>query len=202
MEEKKRSEPFLMILSAPSGSGKTTLVRELIKVSAGVERTVSHTTRKPREGEENGRDYIFISDAEFDEMISRGAFLEWEENFGYRYGTSKEQISRILEKGNDAILSIDVKGARTVKKEFPQSISVFVMPPSMEELETRLRGRNSEPEHQLEMRLKESRTEVAASDEYEFLVINEDLDKAVEELRQVLENERANRKTINQKAEK
>jgi guanylate kinase len=198
----KKKEPLIIVLSAPSGSGKTTLVRELIRQMEGVERSVSYTTRQPRQGEKDGEDYIFIPEEEFERLKDRGDFLEHEENFGHKYGTSKKQIKDILEKGSDVVLSIDVKGARTVKKEFPQSISVFVMPPSMEELEARLRGRNTDREQQVELRLRESRQEVAAADEYDFLLVNNKLDQAVRELMQVIEEERKNRKKISQEAGK
>jgi guanylate kinase len=200
MTEKKK-EPLIIVLSAPSGSGKTTLVSELLKVMPGVARSISYATREPREGEKDGEDYIFVSDEEFERMRERGEFLECEENFGHKYGTSKKQIKEILEKGLNVILSIDVKGARTVKAEFPQSISIFVMPPSPQELEARLRGRKTDGESQVEMRLKESKQELAAADEYDFLLINKDIGAAVAELKQVIETEIDNRRNISEKAE-
>lgn len=201
MTENKK-EPLIIVLSAPSGSGKTTLVRELIRRMEGVDRSISYTTREPRQGEKDGEDYIFVTEEEFQSIKERGDFLEQEENFGHKYGTSKKQIKEKLEKGSDVVLSIDVKGARTVKKEFPQSISIFVMPPSMKELEARLRGRNTDREQQVELRLQESRQELAAADEYDFLLVNNKLDQAVRELMQVIEEERKNRKNIIQKAGK
>jgi guanylate kinase len=199
---KRNEDPIVIVLSAPSGSGKTTIVSRLMKSLEGITRSVSYTTRVPREGEKDGEDYIFVSDEEFNKMKENGEFLEWEENFGNSYGTSRRQIEELLASGLDVIMSIDVKGARTAKKEFPESISVFVMPPSIQELETRLRRRKTDEETQVAIRLRESKKEVAASDEYDFLVVNNKLEDAVEEVKQVIEKERDNRRRINKKAEK
>ena len=199
MSQRKR-EPIIVVLSAPSGSGKTTIVRELLKQVDGMARSVSCTTRSPRAGEVDGEDYIFVTEEDFVRMRDNGDFLEWEENFGNYYGTLREQVENLLDKGLDIIMSIDVKGARTAKKEYPESVSVFVMPPSMRELEARLRQRRTDADRQVEIRLRESKQEVAASDEYDFLVVNNKLDEAVEELKQVIERERQNRDKINKKA--
>ncbi len=195
-----RREPLIIVLSAPSGSGKTTIVARLIDSLMHITRSISYTTREPREGEKAGVDYVFVSREEFDGMKDNGEFLEWEENFGNYYGTGRKQVEDMLASGLDVIMSIDVKGARTAKKEYPESISVFVMPPSLEELENRLRRRKTDAESQVAIRLRESKQEVAASDEYDFLVVNNKLDEAVEEVKQVIEKERENRKKINKKA--
>ena len=195
-----RREPLIIVLSAPSGSGKTTIVARLIDSLMHITRSISYTTREPREGEKAGVDYVFVSKEEFDRMKDNGEFLEWEENFGNYYGTGRKQVEDMLASGLDVIMSIDVKGARTAKKEYPESISVFVMPPSLEELENRLRRRKTDAESQVAIRLRESKQEVAASDEYDFLVVNNKLDEAVEEVKQVIEKERENRKKINKKA--
>lgn len=197
----RSQDPIIIVLSAPSGSGKTTIVEKLIKDMGGIARSVSYTTRPPRPGEENGKDYIFVSEQEFSQMKDNGEFLEWEENFGNYYGTLRKQIEDMLASGKDVIMSIDVKGARTAKKEYPESISVFIMPPSIQELENRLRKRKTDAENQVSIRLRESKQEFAASDEYDFLVVNNKLEEAVAELRQVIEKERENRKKINKKAE-
>ena len=199
MTDRKR-DPLLIVLSAPSGSGKTTIVDRIITSLVGIQRSVSYTTREPREGEKNGEDYVFVSKEEFERMKENDEFLEWEENFTNYYGTGRKQVEDMLADGLDVILSIDVKGARTAKKEFPESISVFIMPPSIEELENRLRRRKTEVESQVALRLRESKQEVAASDEYDFLVVNNKLDQAVEEVKQLIEKERDDRKRINKKA--
>nr|HPN73066.1 guanylate kinase [Candidatus Omnitrophota bacterium] len=118
----KRRESIVVILSAPSGSGKTTIVSRLMESMDNISRSISYTTRPPRDGEKNGEDYIFVSREVFDKMRDNGEFLEWEENFGNFYGTSREQVEKLLDSGRDVVMSIDVKGARKAKKEFPESI--------------------------------------------------------------------------------
>lgn len=190
----QKKEALIIIVSAPSGSGKTTVVNRLLEKCEGVKRSISCTTRAPREGEKEGDDYIFLSQEDFKKKAEAGDFVEWEETFDNFYGTPKDQFTEALEKGEDIILSIDVKGARNVKKEFPESISVFIMPPSAEELAERLRNRNTDKESQVSLRLKESSREIEAADEYDYLVINDDLERSVEELRSIIEEERINRK--------
>lgn len=189
----KRRDPLIIILSAPSGSGKTTMVSRVLDKLSGIRRSTSCTTRKPRGEEKDGQDYIFLSREDFRDRIDRGEFLEWEENFGFFYGTPRRQVEEAVEEGEDIILSIDVKGARRVKRAIPESISVFVMPPSPEELEARLKKRNTDADDEMKVRLKESEKEMASADEYEYLIVNEDLDKAVDELKYIIETERANR---------
>lgn len=183
-------KPLIIIVSAPSGSGKTTIVKGLLDKMQGIKRSVSFTTRAPRQDEQGAVDYVFVSREEFKKKIEDGSLLEWEENFGEYYGTSRGQVEEAMRGGEDVILSIDVKGAKTVKKIFPQSISIFIMPPSMEELSSRLKKRKTEEDKQVSMRLKESQAEIASSDEYDYLIINDDLDKAIEELRQIVESAR------------
>ncbi|MGB2601020.1 MAG: guanylate kinase [Candidatus Omnitrophota bacterium] len=186
----KERKPLIIIVSAPSGSGKTTIVSGLVEGLPDIKRSVSYTTRAPRQDEKDGIDYIFISQEEFKKKIENGEFLEWEENFDYCYGTSKEQVEEAVKGGEDVVLSIDVKGAKRVKRIFPQSISIFIMPPSMEELSSRLKNRKTDREEQVSMRLEESKTEIASSDEYEYLIVNDDLQKAIEELKEIVENAR------------
>ena len=191
MENSK--EPIIIVVSAPSGSGKTTIVSRLLEKKTGLRRSVSCTTRLPREGESNKEDYIFLSKEEFRDKIDRGEFLEWEENFGNYYGTTRRQVEEAIEEGEDIILSIDVKGARRVKRAFPESISVFVMPPSREELAARIKKRNTDAEEQVSIRLNESEKEIASANEYDYLIVNDDLDKAVDELAYIIDTERQNR---------
>ncbi len=189
----KSKEPIIIVVSAPSGSGKTTIVSRLLEKMPGIRRSVSCTTRPARGGELNKADYIFLSKDEFRDKIDRGEFLEWEENFGNYYGTPRRQVEEAIEEGEDIILSIDVKGARRVKRAFPESISVFVMPPSQEELAARIKKRNSDADEQVSIRLKESEKEIASSNEYDYLIVNDDLDKAVAELAYIIDTERNNR---------
>ena len=189
----EKKEPLIIIISAPSGSGKTTVVDRLLADEPQLERSVSCTTRPPRQGEKDGEDYFFVSEEEFRRKKDNGEFLEWEETFGFYYGTPMAEFSEAVGKGRDIILSIDVKGARQVKEKFPEAISVFIMPPSAGELETRLKKRNTDRQEQVALRLKESQREMAAADEYDYLVVNDDLDGAVEELRAVIDGERKKR---------
>ncbi|MDP8299487.1 MAG: guanylate kinase [Candidatus Tantalella remota] len=195
----KKRDSIIVIVSAPSGSGKTTIVERVIEGLSNIRRSISCTTREPREGEADGADYIFLSPEEFKSRTQAGEFLEWEENFGKSYGTFRQQVTEAIEDGSDIILSIDVKGAKRVKNEFPESISVFIMPPSRGELEERLRKRNTDREKQVSLRLKESKKEIESSDEYDYLIVNKDLDQAVRELRAVIETERKNRLKTNKK---
>ncbi|MFC1480014.1 guanylate kinase [Candidatus Omnitrophota bacterium] len=189
----RKKEPLIVIISAPSGSGKTTIVSRLTEKMPEVKRSISYTTRQPREGEKDREDYVFLSPEEFKDKIEKEEFLEWEENFGNYYGTSKGQFRQAVETGADIILSIDVKGARAVKKNFPESISVFIMPPSAEELATRLKGRDTDQDQEISLRLKESQREIAAADEYDYLIVNKDLEEAVEELKAIIKTERKSR---------
>ena len=189
-------ESLIIVVSAPSGSGKTTIVNNLLERVDNMRKTVSCTTREPREDEKDGEDYIFMSQEDFIQKAEGGEFLEWEKNFGEYYGTPKGQVEEALARKEDIILSIDVKGARILKKHYPESISVFIMPPSQEELEARLRKRNTDREQQVSMRLKESKQEVEAVDEYDYLVVNEDIEKSVEELKSIIEKEKKDRKEL------
>lgn len=189
----KHREPLIIIVSAPSGSGKTTLVSKLLSSTDGIRRSISCTTRKPRAGEVDKEDYIFLTKEDFKDKIDRGEFLEWEDNFGYYYGTLRRQVEEAIEEGEDVVLSIDVKGARRVKRVFPESVSVFVMPPSAAELAARLKKRNTDGDAEVARRLKEAEKEIAAADEYDYLIVNEDLDRAVEELSYIVKTERKNR---------
>ena len=190
----KEKQTLVIIVSAPSGCGKTTIVNKLLEKMPDIKRSISCTTRAPREGEEKDKDYIFISEEEFKKKTKEDAFLEWEENFGRSYGTLAEQITRARRENRDIVLSIDVKGARKVKKKIPESISIFIMPPSVEELQARLKGRKTDDSAQLELRIKEAKKEIEASDEYDYLIVNEDLSEAVDELCSIIKEEKENRK--------
>lgn len=193
MKESKR-EPLIIVVSAPSGSGKTTLTELILEKMKGIKRSVSCTTREPRYGEKDQKDYIFISKEEFKKKIKNEEFLEWEENFGNYYGTPLDQFREAVDEGVDVILSIDVKGGAKIKKAFPESISVFITPPSAEELEERLRKRNTDREEQVAIRLEESKKEMLAAEGYEYLIVNKDIEKAADELKTIIEEERKNRK--------
>jgi len=191
--KKEKSTPLVIVVSSPSGGGKTTIVKKLINKMPGIRQSVSYTTRPPRSGEENGKDYIFISEEEFDRKIQDGEFLEWENNFGHYYGTSSQQIAKAMSEGDDVIMSIDVRGGLNVKAKMPESVSVFIMPPSIEELVARLEKRNTEAKDQRETRLKEARREITTGEGYDHSIVNKDLEQATEELRRIIEKERKNR---------
>ena len=190
MSQKKKT--LIIVVSAPSGSGKTTIVSNVLNEMTNLVRSKSYTTRAPRALEVDGRDYIFVSKEDFETKIKEGEFLEYEENFGNCYGTSVIQIKEALSAGQDIILSIDVKGARRVKKAFPESISVFIMPPSREVLEERLKKRKTDEKKEVLLRLEEAEREIAARDEYDYLIVNDDLTEAVNELKNIIQAERKN----------
>ncbi len=176
----------LVVVSAPSGAGKTTLVRALLAREPGVRFSTSYTTRPPRRGEVDGRDYFFVSPDTFEEMVSRGDFLENATVFGNRYGTSREQVARLTEAGFHVLLEIDWQGARQVRAAQPDCISVFILPPSIAELEKRLRGRSTDAESTIEKRLGEARDDLGHWNEFDYAVVNDRFDDALDELRSVL----------------
>lgn len=182
----------LFVISAPSGAGKTTL---LSKVMARIPRlafSVSHTTRRPRPGESEGIDYHFVAKTEFLAMIDAGRFLEHAEVHGNLYGTAKTEIRQQLEEGIDVILDIDVQGARILRRTGQMTAAyVFIAPPSMAELEKRLRGRGTEREDLIQLRLQNARQELQAAAEYEYLIVNEDLAEAADLLGSIILAERA-----------
>ncbi|MBL7072897.1 MAG: guanylate kinase [Candidatus Omnitrophica bacterium] len=189
----QKKKTLIIVVSAPSGSGKTTIVDNLLEEMTALVRSKSYTTRAPRAREVNGEDYIFVSKEEFKTKVKEGEFLEYEENFGNCYGTSSLQVKEALSAGQDIILSIDVKGARRVKKAFPESISVFIMPPSREVLEERLKNRKTDEKKDVLLRLEEAEREIAARDEYDYLIVNDNLEKAVDELKSIIQAERENK---------
>jgi len=185
---------MIIIISSPSGGGKTTIINALLKGFKGVRKSVSFTTREPREGERNRRDYNFVSKKGFLKKIERKEFVEWEKVFGNYYGTSKARVKKAFKEGDDIILSIDVKGARQVKKAHPESVSIFILPPSMEELVKRLKRRNTEKKEEVKKRLKESEKEIEAAGQYDYLIVNRDVQAATRELEGIVKRERDKRK--------
>jgi len=181
----------LFIVSGPSGAGKTTLIerarRDLEPIGLHLHFSVSHTTRRPRLGEENGRDYHFVSGPEFERMAASAEFLEWAHVHGQMYGTSKAEVQCRLDRAEDVILDIDVQGARLIAENAelrPHSLSVFVFPPSFEELETRLRRRNLNSEDEINLRLRKAYTEIEEGlSFYDYFIINDDFDIAAESLK-------------------
>jgi guanylate kinase len=181
----------LLIVSAPSGTGKTTLVERLVQIVPNLVMSRSFTSRPPRAGEVNGVDYNFISRAEFEAMIAAAGFLEWADVFGNYYGTGAAETERLLAAGHDVVLVIDVQGARQVRYRRVECAAIFVLPPSFEILEQRLRRRSKDTEAQMLRRLAVARSEVDAVVEYDYVVINDELEPAVERLQSIVEAERA-----------
>ncbi len=182
---------LLFVVSAPSGTGKTTVVERLVQVVPGLSLSRSYTSRPMRAGERDGVDYNFITRIRFEEMANDGAFLEWAEVFGNLYGTSAADTDAMLAAGNDVVLVIDVQGARHVRKRSADTIGVFVLPPSFEVLEQRLRGRSKDPEAAIKRRLATAREEIGAVGEYDYVVVNDALDSCVDRLRAIVLAERA-----------
>lgn len=172
----------LFIVAAPSGAGKTTLVRKLLEKDAAVQLSISYTTRPPRPGEQNGREYHFVDAAEFRVMRERGDFLEWAEVHGNFYGTSRVWLGAQMEAGRDVLLEIDWQGAQQVRKQFPEAVGIFILPPSLHELEHRLRGRGTDSEEVIARRLTAAVGEMRHVDEFDFAIINNDLDEALNDL--------------------
>jgi guanylate kinase len=169
----------ILVITGPSGVGKGTLIRLLLDRFPGMALSVSATTRAPRPGEEDGVDYRFLSPEEFQRRIDVGEFLEWAEYAGHRYGTLKSELER---DADPLVLEIEVQGARQVRERVPEATSVFIAPPSDEALRTRLVGRGSDDPEQIEKRLEVAREELAAREEFDHVVVNDDLDAAVQEL--------------------
>lgn len=178
-----------MVLSAPSGAGKATLLRKLRERDAAIATTVSATTRAPRTGEVDGQDYHFLSEDKFQQLLNEDAFVEWAEVHGRRYGTLKTELDRCLLSGHHVILELDVEGNRSITKLRDDVVSVFLMPPSLEELEKRLRLRATDADESIALRLKNAAAEMAARFEYDYIVVNDNAEDATEDLHAILRAE-------------
>jgi guanylate kinase len=176
----------LYIVTAPSGAGKTTLVRMLLENDSGIRLSISYTTRAPRSGEQDGREYHFTDADTFRGMVGRGEFLEWAEVHGNYYGTSRLWIESEMAAGRDVLLEIDWQGAQQVRKLFPQAIGVFIMPPSMVELERRLTGRGTDSTEVITRRLAAAREEMRHVSEFDYVIINDELQRALGDLLSVV----------------
>jgi len=188
--------PFPIILSAPSGGGKTTIARELLRRRNDLGYSVSCTTRRPRPGEEDGRDYFFLSLTDFIRERERNAFAEAAEVHGNLYGTLKAEVKRVLSGGKHVIMDIDVQGAKQFKRAFPDSVTIFVLPPSADVLLERLRSRRTEDRKQLLARLQSALIELQAIDEYEYVVVNDDLEHAIRTVSSIIDAEVVSRDRV------
>ena len=180
----------LYIISAPSGAGKTSLVKALVESTDAIGVSVSHTTRTMRPGEQNGTNYHFVSREQFLEMVGNSDFLEHAEVFGNLYGTSKSAVQQELSAGRDVILEIDWQGAQQIRRAFPESVGVFVLPPSRETLDERLRGRGQDPEPVIQQRLAKAAEEMSHYVEYDYIVINDNFQMALAELQSIVTTQR------------
>ena len=181
---------LLVVVSAPSGAGKTSLCRGAVTSISDMVHSVSFTTRSPRPEEKEGRDYFFLSEEEFAKKIEGGEFAEWARVHGHLYGTSCLQLESHFQGGNDVILDIDVQGATQLREKFPTGIFVFVLPPTMEKLEQRLRLRKADPEEEIQRRLHKAMAEMKEYSKYQYLIINDELEIAIGALRSIILAER------------
>ena len=181
--------PFLLVLSSPSGGGKTTIAKALLAARADVGYSVSATTRAPRPGEQDGRDYHFLTTGEFERRVQAGEFLEHATYSGNRYGTLRSEVVRVLEGGRHVVLDIEIDGARQVRERMPDAVRVFVLPPSAEVLVERLRSRDTESAEARRLRLSLAAEELRAAIEYDYVVVNEELGAAVQAVGAILEAE-------------
>ncbi len=180
----------LFVVSAPSGAGKSSLVRALREFDARVYPSVSHTTRAPRGQEKHGREYYFVSDAEFDAMAANNGFVEWANVHSRRYGTAKKSLEERIQGGTDVLLEIDYQGALQVKKAFPNAVLIFILPPSWDELRARLENRGEDAPEVIELRLKNAAEEMAQVAEFDFVIINELFESALFDLKTIIHAQR------------
>jgi guanylate kinase len=183
----------LFVISAPSGGGKTSLITALLQGESEVRLSVSYTTRAPRAGEENGREYHFVTLREFERMLEAGEFLESATIYGHRYGTSQRWIERELARGSDVLLEIDWQGAQQVRRLMPSLVSIFIAPPSLEALEARLKSRAQDSAEVIARRLAAAREEIGHVSEYDYVIINDDFDRAARDLASIIRAERLRR---------
>ena len=192
----EKAPGLFIVISAPSGAGKTSICRRLLDKWPKLRFSVSHTTRAPRPGEEDGRDYYFVSPANFQERIARGEFVEWVENYGQFYGTARAAIQPLLEQGFDLIIDVEPRGAKELKRNYPCGIFVFILPPSWRELKNRLIKRGCEKENALQARLQKARAESSEVVWYDYAIFNDRLDEAVEHLNAIYVAEKTRRERL------
>lgn len=188
------NEPTLFIVASPSGGGKSSLISALLQQDENVRLSVSHTTRRPRPREEHGVHYYFVSGPEFLDLAGRDAFLEHAQVFDNHYGTGRDAVEKQLADGFDVLLDIDWQGARQVRKSFPSSRGIFILPPSMEELRRRLTDRGQDEADVIERRMRDARAEISHWDEFDYLVVNDDFELALEDLRSIVRSGKPARK--------
>jgi guanylate kinase len=184
------------VVAAPSGAGKSSLVKALMELDAAVRPSVSHTTRPPRGQEKDGREYHFVSDAAFDALIKNEAFLEWATVHGHRYGTSRESIEQRIAQGADVVLEIDYQGALQIKKIFANAVLIFILPPSWDELRSRLQNRGEDSPDVIETRIKNAAHEMSQAPKFDFVIINELFERALFDLKAIVHSQRLKYKAL------
>jgi guanylate kinase len=189
-DNKLKRKGQLFVVSAPSGTGKTTICREVLKMVPDLKLSISYTTRPPRPIEKDGKDYFFITDSKFREMVEQNAFAEWAQVHGHSYGTPKEALLSAVDSGQAILLNIDSQGAMQLKKSFSQAVFVYLLPPSFETLKARLTDRASDPAEVINKRLEKAAEEIRNYSAYSYLIVNDDLKKAVDDLRAIIQAER------------
>ncbi len=190
----KRKQGLLFVVSAPSGAGKTSLCRAVTDSLENLTHSISYATRKPRPGEIDGRDYYFVTQERFQSMIDGGDFAEWAEVHSNLYGTSRRVLADMIAKSIDVILDIDTQGAKQIKSKFDSAVFIFIMPPSLEILEERLRNRKSDNEEEIKKRMHRARDEIKDFNMYDYIIVNRDFDRALTELRSIVTAERCRTK--------
>ena len=192
----KKTKGKLFIISAPSGAGKTTLCQELSRITPNLKHSVSYTTRAARPGETNGVHYNFISERQFKKMVERGEFAEWAVVHGNLYGTTIADLEKMRKDGCDVILDIDTQGAAQIRRKFKDGIYIFILPPSMSVLEERLKNRMSDSDLEIKKRLERAKEEITRYPEYDFIVINDEFDKALDKLKSIVITKRIETENI------
>lgn len=182
---------ILFVVSSPSGGGKGTLIQHVLQRIKNLSYSVSFTTRAPRPGELDGREYFFVTPAAFDQMVADGGFLEWAYVHGKQYGTARQQVVREVSEGRDIILEVDVQGAASVRALVPDSVSIFILPPSFEILRQRLQARGTDSPEELDLRLRNAPTELKDYAAFDYLIVNDEADRAAEEMTAIVQAERA-----------
>ena len=192
----------VFVVSAPSGAGKSTLVQRLVQSVPELVFSISFTTRKPRPGEVDGRDYFYIDDARFDAMVAEGGFVEWVQVYGHRYGTGRAWLNGVLATGRDVLLDIETTGARNLRQAIPEARMIFILPPSAASLEQRLRSRGKDSDEQIRIRMDHARHELEHYLAYDFLVLNDDLEAAYRQFESVILATRAGRERMTPAAQR
>jgi guanylate kinase len=194
----KRREGLLFVVSAPSGAGKTSLCRALTGSLENLTHSISYTTRRPRPMEIDGRDYYFVTEDRFRDMVKAGDFAEWAQVHSNYYGTSKRLLDEMMGEGIDVILDIDTQGARQIKEKYLRAVFIFILPPSIEILEERLRNRRSDDEEEIRKRMQRARDEIRDYRMYDYIIVNRDFERALSELRSIVIGERCRTRLIDQ----